>query len=415
MLAVTAIALLATHASDSELRFRPDGSFTIAQIADLHVTTDDAAQPCADLSESERRFGCSWRNSTDFVRRVIAQEQPDLIVFTGDNILEGTSDIVGSLRAAFAPAIEARTPWLATLGNHDCSRMSRRAMMHVIAHMPYSRARVGPAHVHNGAGTYVVDIAPSSAAAERALSTNATDEPLAPSTDQPRLSFPNLALYMLDSGALLRDAGSSPIYEWISMQQQAWFMKEARNRQQRRRQLGAGTNNVLVGPSLGLAFFHIPLPEYAALLASGTPISGSHNEPVSAPPFNSGFHALAARTQAVRAMFVGHDHLNDLCGTYGGLELCYAGAAGYHAYGRPGWARRARIIRVYQGCGTSYPGGMADATTHKWLQGARIESWKVLATPTATDWLERIDRELLWAESPSEEEQSARATLRRQP
>ena len=48
----------------------------------------------------------------------------------------------------------------------------------------------------------------------------------------------------------------------------------------------------------------------------------------------------------VKAVFTGHDHLNDFCGELTGIQLCFAGGFGYHAYGKAGWARKARVVAV---------------------------------------------------------------------
>ena len=46
----------------------------------------------------------------------------------------------------------------------------------------------------------------------------------------------------------------------------------------------------------------------------------------------------------VKVVFTGHDHGNDFCGELTGIHLCYAGGFGYHAYGKAGWGRRARVV-----------------------------------------------------------------------
>ncbi|XP_057463085.1 uncharacterized protein LOC130753138 [Actinidia eriantha] len=46
----------------------------------------------------------------------------------------------------------------------------------------------------------------------------------------------------------------------------------------------------------------------------------------------------------VKVVFTGHDHVNDFCGELTGIYLCYAGGFGDHAYGKAGWARRARVV-----------------------------------------------------------------------
>jgi hypothetical protein len=51
-------------------------------------------------------------------------------------------------------------------------------------------------------------------------------------------------------------------------------------------------------------------------------------------------------TPNAKVMTVGHDHVNDYCGRWHGIELCYGGGAGFHAYGKTGWARRARFFEL---------------------------------------------------------------------
>ena len=47
---------------------------------------------------------------------------------------------------------------------------------------------------------------------------------------------------------------------------------------------------------------------------------------------------------------VGHDHVNDYCVNWKGVDLCYGGGCGFGAgaYGKTGWARRARVIELGQ-------------------------------------------------------------------
>ena len=43
---------------------------------------------------------------------------------------------------------------------------------------------------------------------------------------------------------------------------------------------------------------------------------------------------------------VGHDHINDYCGSCYGVYLCYGGGVGYKTYGKTGWDRRLRVIEI---------------------------------------------------------------------
>lgn len=83
----------------------------------------------------------------------------------------------------------------------------------------------------------------------------------------------------------------------------------------------------------------------------------------------------------VKAVFIGHDHINDFCGILDGIWFCYGGGFGYHAYGKAGWPRRARIILAELEKGRNY-----------WTRVQRITTWKRLDD----ERLSKIDEQILW-------------------
>lgn len=84
------------------------------------------------------------------------------------------------------------------------------------------------------------------------------------------------------------------------------------------------------------------MPEFASFDASN--FTGVRQEGISSASVNSGFFTTMVEAGDVKAAFVGHDHINDFCGELTGIHLCYAGGFGYHAYGKAGWSRRARVV-----------------------------------------------------------------------
>ncbi|KAG0458918.1 hypothetical protein HPP92_022046 [Vanilla planifolia] len=97
------------------LRFRKEGNFKILQVADMHYA-DGRETGCLDVFP-DQLVTCSDLNTTAFIFRVIRAENPDLVVFTGDNIFGFDSkDAANSLNAAFAPAVAFKLPWAAVLG-----------------------------------------------------------------------------------------------------------------------------------------------------------------------------------------------------------------------------------------------------------------------------------------------------------
>lgn len=133
----------------------------------------------------------------------------------------------------------------------------------------------------------------------------------------------------------------------------------------------------------GLAYFHIPLPEYASFDSSN--FTGVKQEGISSASVNSGFFTTLVEAGDVKAVFTGHDHVNDFCGKLTSIHLCYAGGFGYHAYGKAGWSRRARVVVV----------SLEKAENGRWEDVKSIKTWKRLDDHNLTG----IDGQVLWSKS----------------
>ena len=111
----TAPAAAVTDASTTPLRLRPDGSFSIVQIADVHTGEGEA----------------SWGPATDkvtylAVADLLKLERPDLAVLSGD-MLTGLN--VDANATAYWDRLvhvldTAAVPHTAILGNHDAEPFS---------------------------------------------------------------------------------------------------------------------------------------------------------------------------------------------------------------------------------------------------------------------------------------------------
>lgn len=278
------------------LIFRPDGTFTIVQFTDLHVT---------DLGEADRQ-------TADLMRRVLDAERPDLAALTGDVIYSWDSpDPAAALRLALAPLAERRVPWAMVFGNHDDEKgITKTAMISLQRTVPGCLTEAGPEDVP-GVGNFVLSVAGTSG--------------------------PGASLYFLDSGTYAANPEGGKDYAWIAPEQIAWYRREAARRR--------GPGPV---PLPALAFFHIPLPEYDDVWEI-RPCRGFKYEAVCCPKRNSGFFAALKEGGDVLGTFVGHDHINDYDGDLDGIRLCYGRGTGYNTYGRDGFPRGARVIRLRQG------------------------------------------------------------------
>ena len=279
-----------------DVRFREDGSFTIAQFTDLHFGYHEG--------EDDRK--------TEEVRSVLAAESPDLIFITGDLIWsKGVPDPRVSFRRALAPILESGLPWAATFGNHDAEAgVTREELLAIQRESAYCLSERGPDDVH-GVGNYVITVRDAQGMKER------------------------LALYAFDSGIEAPESLGIGGYDWIRASQIAWYTERS------------AAMEKLAGERLpALAFFHIPVPEYEEAWRTG-PVSGSRGEAVCCPKLNSGLFAAMVERGDVMGTFVGHDHDNDYIGILHGVCLCYGRVTGYNTYGKA--QRGARIIRLTEG------------------------------------------------------------------
>jgi 3',5'-cyclic AMP phosphodiesterase CpdA len=280
---------------ENALRFKEDGTFKIVQFTDLH-------------------WGNGGRKDAltrDLLQRVIREERPDMIVFTGDVIEAHTcSDPKRSFRQAVAAADESGTPWAAVFGNHDAEDgVTREELLALQLEFKYCAAERGPEDI-SGVGNFVIRLRGRDGGADKAL-------------------------FFLDSGDYGKTSAGG--YAAIARDQIDWYVRQSAALAEER---GAAVP--------ALAFFHIPLPEYRDVWEYET-CYGNKYEDVCAPLLNSGMFAAMVETGNMMGTFVGHDHVNDYCGELYGIRLCYGRQSGYNSYSRAGFARGARVIRLLEG------------------------------------------------------------------
>lgn len=280
-----------------KLRYRCDGTFRIVQFTDLHWSN-------GELEDQKTRA---------LMERVLTEERPDLIVFSGD-VIEShrCADPEQSFRDAVKVAQKSGIPWAAVFGNHDCeNNITRSQLMKVQLEHSGSLAEEGPVEL-DGVGNFVLEV--SGTKGQTAA-----------------------ALYFLDSGGY-SELESVSGYDWVRRSQVDWFLAQSLQRQDK--QSGK--------PLPALMFFHIPLPEYREVWNRSI-CFGHRYEKVSCPPLNSGLFAAMVEAGGIRGTFCGHDHINDYTGRLHGIQLCYGRSSGYNTYGRWLYPRGARVIELREG------------------------------------------------------------------
>ncbi|KAG9072672.1 purple acid phosphatase [Linnemannia hyalina] len=364
------------------LKFKDDGSFKIVQFADIHMAT--GPHSCYNAPSSMTCTGDI--NTSEMMERVLEAERPDLVVFTGDNVNGMTSnDAYSTILKYSKPVVERGIPWTIIFGNHDEEGdLSREEMMRSVQDVPFSMAERGPAGI-SGTGNFVLQIhrrdrrQPPPRHRHRHPSFDAQSEDHEHECDHEEELDEGIeafnkerdgrfTLYFLDSGAYSFNL-AYPGYDWIKEDQVEWF-----------RQTSQAITSRYPKDKVpnALAFFHIPIPEYALVDGDNDDndngdddgedglkkkengkMVGDKVEGVSSPSYNSGMFDAIFESKDVRATTAGHDHLNDYCLDHRGIELCFGGGLGYGSYGRGSIYRRSRVFEILK-------------------NGDRVDTWKRL-------------------------------------
>ncbi len=317
---VTVPAFAANMTSD--LKFNADGKFKIMQIGDSQDFV------ITDLLQKE------------YVEKAIKQENPDLLVFTGDQLTDfypgATKDgLTKCITNFFSMIEETGIPFIVTFGNHDHDHTDVLSLEEQMAiYKSYSNCIV-PEDVCD-TGTYNVPV----------MSSNGT----------------NIALniYMMDTHAKSND-GVLTGYEGVRPHQNEWYKQTSA-------ELKAANGGKTV-PSL--LFQHIPVKEIYQLLdevpftadltdavynldenkwyvLNDNVIEGSLGETPCSEALTkvTGQYESWLETGDIIGAFFGHDHVNNFYGrTDDGILLGYNGGTGFSTYGRGG-ERSTRIFVI---------------------------------------------------------------------
>ncbi len=274
------------------LRFNDDGKFKIAQFTDIHWE-HDSTEKC--------------RKAAELIRHVLKEEQPGLAVLTGDIVVQSSAEGWKEVTDIFT---ETGIPFAVVMGNHDDeAEWSRDRIFDFLETVDGFVGSKGPASV-SGVGNYIVGIRATSGGTAALL-------------------------YFLDSNSYGGDAKIST-YGWIRFDQIAWYREQSR----KLTTLNDGK------PYPALAFFHIPLPEYAEVAGKEQTV-GLKKEEECSPKINTGMLAAFVEMKDVMGVFVGHDHDNNYIGIHKGIALAYGQKTGFGSYGSIG--RGSRIIELREG------------------------------------------------------------------
>lgn len=273
------------------LRFKDDHTFKILQFTDIHYQDGSAKD----------------QQTVALMAQIIEEEKPNLIIITGDTVY-GEKNLE-HLPQALAPIISSKVPWSLVFGNHDaeqgrqCTELFTEILKQPMC-MAYHSQKP-----QSGTGNHIIQILGHDG----------------------KLKW---AVVALDSGDYnhLKQVGG---YDYIKRDQIDWYQQVMKSMEKE-------------NPSFrAITFFHIPLREHQDVWDYEV-CYGSKNEGVCAARINSGMFAAMQESGHTRAVFVGHDHINDYYGEMQGIILGYGRATGYNTYGKDGFLHGARVIILHE-------------------------------------------------------------------
>ena len=303
--------------------FTTDKEFKIVQITDVHIGGGMLSVKNDNMA-------------LNAVAAMITEEKPDLVVVTGDIAfpVPYTSGTLNNKHSAvlFADMMEKLgVYWCLAFGNHDTeaySYYSRSAIANIYKNYPHCLFQAGPSDV-SGYGNYYITIRNSEGKITQTL-------------------------FMFDSHSYTDGdyLGILWKYDCIHKDQVNWYTKTVENLTKEN-----GGEQIK-----SLAFFHIPPKEMKDAFEEYQKADFKDTENVKyhygkigegdflicASIYNNGIFE-AFRKNGTQGVFIGHDHLNNLCVDYKGVRLTYGYSIDYLAYSgisKYGLQRGCTIINV---------------------------------------------------------------------
>lgn len=249
-----------------------------------------------------------------FARR-IEEIKPDLVVLTGDIILTNFQWIDA---VRFARAMEKiGVYWAAVFGNHEAEEprgFHKYFLLKSFSDYERCLCKFGPDELY-GYGNYIVNVFGKGGKLLKSLFFFDSGRDI---TDETRLKY--------------GISGDVAGYDFLKKEQTEFYKKE----------IDALTERY--GDVESFVYLHIPLCEYALafkpnengeFVPSGECeiICGAQLENVCCSPYNSGFFDALLEKGGAKAVFCGHDHLNDWIALYKSVLLVYNLPGGYGGYG----------------------------------------------------------------------------------
>lgn len=248
-----------------------DETIKILQVTDLHLA-----------------FGISNRDQMtfDLIENLAISDDYDLIVITGDMMMSPQAVLLFKALIKHMEVLEI--PWTFVFGNHDNDFNDYSDLLAQLNNTNYLYFKTGLEMEDGGIGNFKINF-----------------------TYQDDIIY---HAYFLDSKAerdtYTEDEGE---YDYLSTAQVSWY-----------------EDSVTTDLVESIVFMHIPLRQY---INPDTYEGNFLEDKVYAQGKDTGFFDAMVLHNMSKAVFVGHDHLNDFTLSKEGILLAYGRNSGYSAYG----------------------------------------------------------------------------------
>ncbi|MBQ9914197.1 MAG: metallophosphoesterase [Clostridia bacterium] len=269
------------------IRKNSDGDFKVLMFTDTHLNGKK------DKDEMTVRY----------IVKNITEQNPDLVILGGDNISSGFNK---KRTAEFAELMDALgVYWAAVLGNHEgegIMALSREDNVELFSGYEYCLMREGRADI-DGHGNYTVNILNAD---------NSLRE----------------VFFLMDSGSYMTEEAKAEygvtkegeVYDGVKTSQVEWY-KEKHD-----------ALEAEYGAFSSVTVIHIPPYQAEKEYADGDFLYGEKREGVCESGFDSGLMAAMKEKGSGRAVYFGHDHVNDFGTMYEDILLSYIQSSGYGSY-----------------------------------------------------------------------------------
>ena len=281
------VEIIAENADSVTLKKNGDGDFKVLLFTDTHLngkkTTDNL--------------------TVSYIVKNIAAQQPDLVIFGGDNVSSGFNK---KRNEEFAQLMEnLGVYWAAVLGNHEGDGLlavSREENVQIFSDFDYCLMKSGKDGV-DGCGNYTVNILNADNSLKQVF-------------------------FFMDSGSYMTEQAKTEygvskegeVYDGVKTSQVNWYNEK---HDALTAQYGAFKSVLVV---------HIPPLQAEQEYNETDFLYGAKREGVCESGFDAGLWEALCEKGSTQAVFFGHDHVNDFGAMHDGILLSYIQSSGYGVY-----------------------------------------------------------------------------------